>query len=302
VKVNAVKASAVTNSSDLMQATAVGLGLRRSLCASLVQYFESDASSQTAPGALDQYAAPDFFELAPENWMDVGGRFGYALEILRSHRPLVAHGLSLSLGGSDPLDRDHLNAIRQFLDRYDINIYSEHLSASAIDGHLYDLGPIPFTEDMLRYLAARIRQTQDVLGRRIAVENSSYYLKLAGPNGLSELEFINALLIEADCDLLLDVNNVYVNSRNHSYDPYYFVSSLDSQRVRYLHIAGHDDSAEIIVDTHGADVPDPVWQLLKHTYNTIGARPSLIERDFNMPPLADLLGEVARAKSLQASL
>jgi uncharacterized protein len=214
---------------------------------------------------------------------------------------LIAHGLSLSLGGSDALDFDHLKAIRQFLERYQISIYSEHLSASAIDGHLYDLGPIPFTESMLRYLAQRIRQTQDVLGRKIAVENSSYYVKLAGPHSLNELEFINALLMEADCDLLLDVNNVYVNSRNHNYDPYQFIAGLDAARVRYLHIAGHDGSADMIVDTHGADVPKPVWDLLTYTYNKIGARPTLLERDFNMPPLPDLLAEMARMQALQPS-
>jgi uncharacterized protein len=301
----------------------VGLGLRRSLCRPLLAQFllaqnSSEVArsavdintSQVARSAIDTQAhqsgnaqcMPDFFELAPENWLDVGGRFGHALHQLAEHRALFAHGLSLSLGGTDPLDLTHLNAIAGFLDRHAIKVYSEHLSASAINGHLYDLAPIPFTEEMLRYLTKRIQQTQDRLGRKIAVENSSYYLKLAGDAGLSELEFIQALLQEADCDLLLDVNNVLVNSRNHHYDPNQFIQNLDPTRVRYLHIAGHDDSGPIIVDTHGADVPDSVWQLLEFTYATIGARDTLIERDFNMPPLPVLLDEVARAKAMIAKL
>jgi uncharacterized protein len=259
---------------------------------------DSNASNQSG----DAQCMPDFFELAPENWLDVGGRFGHALRQLAEHRPLFAHGLSLSLGGTDPLDLAHLDAMAHFLDQHAIKVYSEHLSASAINGHLYDLAPIPFTEEMLRYLAKRIRQTQDRLGRRIAVENSSYYLKLTGDAGLSELEFIQALLQESDCDLLLDVNNVFVNSRNHDYDPYHFIQRLDPDRIRYLHIAGHDDSGPIIVDTHGAEVPDSVWQLLEFTYATVGVRDTLIERDFNMPPLTALLDEVQRAKTMIARL
>lgn len=262
----------------------VGLGLRRALLREQLQ-------------AIEQPDCPiDFFELAPENWLNVGGRFGAALAQIANRCPLIAHGLSLSLGGTDPLDLKHLQAIKAFLARYDIEIYSEHLSATAIDGHLYDLAPLPFASDMVAHISTRILQTQDLLGRRIAVENSSYYLLLS--EQMSELEFIQAILERADCELLLDVNNVYVNSQNHGYDAKDFIDALPAQRVRYLHIAGHDPSSTPLVDTHGAAVPEQVWDLLRYTYDRIGLRPTLIERDFNMPPFAELLDELQRARQL----
>jgi uncharacterized protein len=263
----------------------VGLGLRRALLAAL----ETELAQPKS--------AIDFVELAPENWLDVGGRFGASLARIAMQKPIIAHGLSLSLGGTDPLDVAHLQAIRGFLDRFDIEIYSEHLSATAIDGHLYDLAPLPFTDSMVRHLAQRIAQTQDILGRRIAVENSSYYLNLSDAN--TELQFINAVLAEADCDLLLDVNNVYVNSQNHGYSAQQFIAGIAPNRVRYFHIAGHDaESDAVIVDTHGADVGEPVWELLKFCYQHVGVRPTLIERDFNMPAFSSLLAEVRRAQAL----
>jgi uncharacterized protein len=270
---------------------AVGLGLRRAL---LGDFVTEICRSCTAPRTLD------FVELAPENWLDVGGQFGAALERIASHIPIVAHGLSLSLGGTDALDAQHLCAIKGFLERYDVAIYSEHLSATAIDGHLYDLAPLPFNESMVRHIAGRIRETQDRLGRRIAVENSSYYLRLS--DELSELEFINAVLSEADCDLLLDVNNVYVNCQNHGEDALAFLHGINPQRVRYLHVAGHQrESESLIVDTHGAPVPDPVWQLLRHSYQHFGLRPTLVERDFHFPPFSELLAELHHARQLQTA-
>jgi uncharacterized protein len=265
--------------------SSVGLGLRRALLTAL----EAELAQPKS--------AIDFVELAPENWLDVGGRFGASLERIATQKPIIAHGLSLSLGGTDSLDVAHLQAIRAFLDRFNIDIYSEHLSATAIDGHLYDLAPLPFTDSMVRHLAQRIGQTQDILGRRIAVENSSYYLNLSDAN--TELQFLNAVLAEVDCDLLLDVNNVYVNSQNHGYSAQQFIAGIDPSRVRYLHIAGHDaESDAVIVDTHGADVCEPVWDLLKFCYQHVGVRPTLIERDFNMPAFSSLLGEVRRAQAL----
>ncbi|MEZ4289536.1 MAG: DUF692 domain-containing protein [Myxococcota bacterium] len=236
-------------------------------------------------------AAVDFFELAPENWIGVGGRLGRQLRALTERVPFVCHGLSLSLGGPEPLDETLLRETRAFLDRHDVRLFSEHLSWSADGGHLYDLLPIPFTEEAVHHVAARIRHAQERLGRRIAIENVSYY---AAPGRvLSELEFLLAVLEEADCDLLLDVNNVYVNAVNHGYDPHAFLRAIPGERIAYLHVAGHYREAEdLLVDTHGAPVVDPVWSLLEETYRRFGPRPTLLERDFNIPPLAELLVEL----------
>jgi len=164
---------------------------------------------------------------------------------------------------------------------------------------LYDLMPIPFTEEAVKNVSARIRQTQDILGRRIAVENVSYY---AAPyQAMAEIDFINAVLAEADCDLLLDVNNIYVNSINHGYDASAFLANVPGERISYIHIAGHyDEAPDLKVDTHGASVKDAVWALLDQAYQHYGVRPTLLERDFNFPPFAQLLGELAQIRAAQA--
>ncbi len=261
-----------------------GLGLRRAIMDSLA-------------GTGDRL--PDFFEVAPENWIHVGGRFGRRFAAMAERRPFVCHGLSLSLGSTDPLDMALLADIRNFLRQYDVRCYTEHLSYCSDSGHLYDLMPIPFTEEAIKHVSGRIARVQDFLGQRIGIENVSYY---AAPSAeMSEQVFLKAVLEEADCDLLLDVNNVYVNGINHRYDPYDFIGGLPGERICYLHVAGHYDEAEDLkVDTHGADVIEPVWQLLKHTYGRFGAVPTLLERDFNFPPLATLLGEVDQIRTLQS--
>ena len=241
-----------------------------------------------------------FMEVAPENWIDVGGRFGRRFREIAERVPLVCHGLSLNLGGPAPLDEAFLHKVRQFLDAFNVRCYSEHLSYCGDDGHLYDLMPIPFTEEAVRYTAARIRRVQDVIGRRLAIENVSYYA--APGQEMTETEFINNVLVEADCDLLLDVNNIYVNSINHRYDAEAWLKSLPAERIAYAHIAGHYVEAEDLrVDTHGADVIDPVWKLLETAYAHFGVFPTLLERDFNIPPLSELLGEVGRISRLQSA-
>lgn len=262
-----------------------GLGLRRGLLPSLL--------------AMDDDAV-DFLEVAPDNWIGVGGQFGDALSELSARFPLSCHGLSLSLGGSASLDMDLLRATRQFNDRHGIGLYSEHLSYCADDGHLYDLMPIPFTDEAIGHVAARIRQVQDVLGRRIAVENVSYY---AAPyQALAEIDFIRAVLDEADCDLLLDVNNLYVNAINHGYDAQAFLARLPGERIASYHIAGHyDEAADLKVDTHGAPVKADVWSLLDSAYRRFGVGPTLLERDFNFPPLPELLAETDRIRAMQTS-
>jgi uncharacterized protein (UPF0276 family) len=191
-----------------------------------------------------------------------------------------------------------VTAIRELMLAHGCPIYTEHLTYCADDGHLYDLLPMPFTHEAVRHVAARVREVQDILGQRIALENASYYAAPAGE--MNESEFITAVLEEADCDLLLDVNNIYVNSINHRYDALEFLHSLPLQRARYIHVAGHYDEAEDLkIDTHGADVIDPVWDLLAEAYRLCGALPTLLERDFNLPPLAQLLAELQQVRSLQ---
>lgn len=261
-----------------------GLGLRRELMPEL---------KIQVPSAIN------FFEIAPENWIDLGGALGRDLRHFTERFPIVCHGLSLSLGGPAPLDEIFLKRVKGFLDQHHIALYTEHLSYCSDDGHLYDLLPIPFTQEAVSYVAARIRRTQDILQRQIAVENASYY---AGSPiaDLSELEFINAVLDEADCLLHLDVNNIYVNSVNHGYDPVAFLHALPGERISYIHTAGHYKEAEdLLVDTHGADVIDPVWDLLEETYRTFGVFPTLLERDFNIPPLQVLVKEVEHIARLQ---
>jgi uncharacterized protein (UPF0276 family) len=240
----------------------------------------------------------DFLELAPDNWIGVGGRPGDQLAQLSARFPITAHGLSLSLGGTEPLDMELLRRTREFNNRFDVALYSEHLSYTSDDGQLYDLMPIPFTDEAVRHVAARIRQVQDVLGRRIAVENVSYYA--AAYQALSEADFIRAVLAEADTDLLLDVNNVYVNSVNHGYDAEDFIASLPGDRSASYHIAGHfDEDVDLKIDTHGAPVKADVWQLLESAYRRFGVRPTLLERDFNFPPIAELLEETNRIRRMQ---
>jgi len=256
-----------------------GLGLRRELIAPL----------RARPST-----AIDFFEIAPENWIGVGGAPGKDLRFFTERYPVVAHGLSLSLGGPSPLDENFLRQTKRFLDQHQIALYTEHLSYCSDDGHLYNLLPIPFTGEAVKYVAARIRRTQEILERPIAVENASYYA--ASPIAdLSEIAFIRAVLEEADCLLHLDVNNIYVNSANFGFDPAAFLHALPGERIAYIHTAGHYREADgLIIDTHGADVIDPVWTLLDQAFQAFGVHPTLLERDFNLPPLETLLQEVAQ--------
>lgn len=260
-----------------------GLGLRREMLPEL---------QQGVPSWID------FFEIAPENWIPFGGKLSSQLRALTEKHPFVCHGLSLSIGGPDPLDVDFVKQVGRFLDEHDISVYSEHLSYCAAGGHMYDLMPIPFTPEAVSYVANRVRQVQEILERPLVLENVSYYAALGSE--MDEIDFINAVLQESDCQLLLDVNNIYVNSINHGYDASRFLKALPGERIVYGHTAGHYYEAEdLIVDTHGADVIDPVWALLQQAYAIHGAFPTLLERDFNIPELPELGKEVRQIASLQ---
>ena len=260
-----------------------GLGLRRGFIDELMASPPADI---------------DFLEVAPENWIRVGGRLGRKFRFFTERYPFLLHGLSLSIGSPAPLDEALLADIKRFMDEHGILSYSEHLSYCSDDGHLYDLMPIPFTDEAVTWVAARLRRAQEILERRIAIENVSYYAPT--DTSMSETEFTNAVLAEADCDLLLDINNIVVNSINHRYDAGEFLQAMPRERVRYFHIAGHYVEAEDLrVDTHGTAVGDAAWALLEQAYEGFGPVPTLLERDFNFPPVAELMAEVRRIRSLQ---
>ncbi len=261
-----------------------GLGIRRSFLNAVIEDPPSDI---------------EFMEVAPENWMRMGGAMGRKFRSMTERIPFVCHGLSLSIGSPAPLDEVFVHELKDFLNFHNIRCYTEHLSYCSDDGHLYDLMPIPFTEAAVYHVANRIQRVQDILERRIGMENVSYYANNGGE--MSEIDFINAVISEADCDLHIDINNIYVNSINHRYDPYEFIKSLPGERIVYAHIAGHYiESEDLRIDTHGADVIDPVWDLLGMAYKLFGVFPTLLERDFNIPSVSQLVTEVRHIAKLQS--
>ncbi len=246
--------------------------------------------------------SPSFLEVAPENWMGIGGYWKKIFRKALEKYPLFAHGLSLSIGSPDPLDINFLKEVKQFLDETNAQIYSEHLSYSKCDNaHLYDLLPIPFTKDAIHHVSQRIREVQGILERKIAIEIVSYYTPVAPE--MEEVDFINAILKEADCQLLLDVNNIYVNGFNHQYDPYPFIDKLPMERVAYIHMAGHTQvSDDLIIDTHGEPIIDPVYQLFEYTMRKLHRDvPVLLERDFNIPELDEMQQEMERLQTIKSN-
>ncbi|WP_296402616.1 DUF692 domain-containing protein [Psychrobacter sp.] len=278
-----------------------GLGFRRELMS------EMDKADLTGI---------DFFEVSPENWLNtngqIGGQYYNKLRAYTEQYPFVCHGLSLSIGSTAPLDTALLHNIKDFMRTHDIGLYTEHLSwCSDQAGHLYDLLPIPCTEEAVHWVADRIKQAQDILGQQIGFENASYYFKpeLYGiTTQMSDSQFITAVAEESDCLLHLDVNNIYVNSQNFGFDAHKYLRQLPLERTCYLHVAGHHTENDgLIVDTHGNKVIDPVWSLLSDAYSLIIERtnkpanllPTCLERDFNFPSINELINEVTHIRSLQ---
>ncbi len=261
----------------------IGLGFRRDFSQELI--------------AGDPLKA-DFIEFAPENWMGVGGSWGRIVKQAIERYPVHAHGLSLSIGSPEELDYDFLKNIKTFLDDNGVQVYSEHLSfAKAANAHVYDLLPIPFREDAVKHVSKRIRQVQDFLERKIAIENVSYYTPVAAE--MDEATFIKSIVEEADCDLLLDVNNVYVNAFNHGYDAKEFISNLPLDRVVYMHMAGHEKiQPDLIIDTHGQPIIDPVYDLFEWTVQRTKPVPVLLERDFNYDDLDQIQSELLKLKNI----
>ena len=264
-------------------ATEIGIGFRRDFADEFI---------------VNKNFHPDFIELAPENWIGMGGYWKKKLDAVAEKYPITCHGLSLSIGSPDELDMSFLKDLKAFLKQYNVQIYSEHLSfAKADNAHLYDLLPIPFRKDAVKYVAERIRMVQDYLERPLVIENVSYYTSVAAQ--MSELEFISQVISESGCQLLLDVNNVYVNAFNHQYEPREFIAALPLDRVAYIHMAGHEKvSDDLIIDTHGEAIIDPVYDLFDYTVQLMQPVPVLLERDFNIPETKELIKEMNALKAI----
>lgn len=233
----------------------------------------------------------DFLELSPENWMNLGGYKRTYLDKIASNYPLVAHGLNLSIGGFKPLNTDFIKQVKAFLDDYNIDIYSDHLCFTDDDkGYLYDLLPLPRQQENIDYIVSRIQEVQDIIKRPLVLENISYYHKYDGD--ISETYFINSILEKSGAKLLLDINNVYVNALNHDYDPYTFIDEIKGKNLSYFHIAGHLQTEDIVLDTHGKDVSLEVKDLAKYTVSKHGWHPLLLERDNRVPSLSELVSEL----------
>lgn len=264
----------------------IGIGLRKEFAAEFAE---------------GNYLDVDFVEFAPENWMNIGGYWKKVIDKIASKYPIYCHGLSLSIGSPDELDWDFLKNVKSFLDNYDVKIYSEHLSYSkASNAHLYDLLPIPFRNDAVNHISARISKVQDFLDRELVLEIVSYYTPIEAE--LSESEFINKIVSKSGCKLLLDVNNVFVNSFNHKYNPNQFIKELPLDKVAYIHIAGHEQvSDDLIIDTHGQPIIEPVYQLFAETLPQIKPVPILLERDFNIPDADELQDEIDKLRKITAT-
>ncbi|QUN32437.1 DUF692 domain-containing protein (plasmid) [Cupriavidus sp. KK10] len=246
---------------------------------------------------LETEVPVDFVEVISENFMVDGGRPRHVLREVRGRYPVVLHGVSMSIGSSDGLDRKYLRRLKALADEIEPLYVSDHLSWSRIDGfNSHDLLPLPYTEEALDVVCGNIAVAQDVLGRAMLFENPSSYL--AFPGGMTEWEFLAAMCERTGCGLLLDVNNIYVSATNHSFDAHAFVDGIPAAHVRQIHLAGHTQGPELLIDTHDSAVCDAVWQLYARVRSRVGAVATMIERDGNIPPLAELLDELAVARTI----
>ena len=241
-----------------------------------------------------------FFEVVSENFMVDGGRPLEVLERVRRDYPVAFHGVSMSLGSAEPLDARYLARLKSLVDRIEPAVVSDHLCWTGLGGHnSHDLLPLPLTEEAARVAARKIRRAQEVLGRRILVENISSYVEFRDPE-MTQAEFLRAVVEDADCGILLDVNNLYVNARNHRLDPLRFLDRIPAARVGQIHLAGHEDHGDLVIDTHDHPVADPVWDLYREALERLGPVPTLIEWDAKIPPFEVVRGEARRAEALLA--
>ena len=276
----------ITDLSNQRTFLGYGLGLRP-------EYY--DLILQTRP-------AVDWFEILSENYMVAGGKPLYFLDAIREHYPVVMHGVSLSIGGTDPLDRDYLQHLKSLADRINPRWISDHLCWTGQGGHnLHDLMPLPYTEEAVKHVAQRVREVQDYLGRQILLENVSSYVSYQH-SVMTEWEFYSAVVEEADCLMLFDINNVYVSARNHNFDPMDYVRGVPAKRVQQFHLAGHIDYGHYVIDTHDHPIVDAVWELYKKVLPVFGHISTMIERDDLMPPFDELLAELALAREIGESI
>jgi len=243
----------------------------------------------------------DWFELLSENYMVAGGKPLHYLDRICERYPVVMHGVSLSIGSTDPLDRDYLAKLKALAERVQPHWSSDHLCWTGVAGkNTHDLLPIPYTEEALAHIVARVSEIQDFLGRRILLENVSSYVSFKDAE-LTEWEFIAEIARRADCLLLLDINNIYVSAFNHRFDAQAYLAGIPAERVQQIHLAGHSNCGDYIIDTHDADVIDPVWDLYAKAIARIGPVTTMIERDDNIPPLAELVAELDQARQVAAT-
>ena len=244
----------------------------------------------------------DWFEIISENFMVAGGKPKYYLHAIREQYPMVLHGVSLSIGSTDPLDKDYLQRLKRLATEVQPRWISDHLCWTGLDGiNSHDLLPMPYTEEAVNHVAGRIIQVQDTLGRQLLLENVSSYISYT-ESAMSEWEFYNAVVERADCLMLLDINNIYVSSRNHNVDPQAYLNAINPERVRQLHLAGHSDYGTHVIDTHDHDICEPVWDLYRQALLRFGAVSTMIERDDNIPPLNQLVAELQIARDIAAGI
>jgi uncharacterized protein len=247
---------------------------------------------------LDHRAELGFVEVISENFMIDGGRPLWVLERVRDHLPVALHGVSMSIGSADGLDRAYLKRLRQLVDRVEPLFVSDHLCWTGVHGfNSHDLLPLPYSAEALDVTVSAVSQAQEALGRAMLIENPSSYISFAGDE-MDEAEFLAALSHRSGCGILLDVNNVFVSAANHGWDALDYLRRLPADRIGQIHLAGHRQGQHMLIDTHDAPVCDGVWALYRHAITLFGPVPTMIERDGNIPPLAELLGELAKAKSL----
>ncbi|MBI5463051.1 MAG: DUF692 domain-containing protein [Gammaproteobacteria bacterium] len=247
---------------------------------------------------LAQRPAVDWFEALTENYLVPGGKPLYFLERVREHYPVVLHGVSLSIGASEPLNLDYLHKVKSLANRIDAAWISDHLCWTGAHGiNLHDLMPLPYTEEAIQHVAMRVMQAQDILGRQLLLENVSSYVTYRASQ-LSEWEFLSAVAEAADCLILLDINNIHVSAFNHGFDPQEYLNGIDPSRVRQFHLAGHQNHGDYIIDTHDEPVIDAVWELYAAALRRCGPVSTMIERDDNIPPLSDLVAELDQARRI----
>lgn len=249
---------------------------------------------------LDTRPDVDWFEVITENYLVDGGKPLHFLDLIRQDYPMVMHGVSMSIGGTDPLDFEYLEKVRNLSARIEANWISDHLCWTGISGmNSHDLLPLPYTEEALDHLVSRINAVQDFLGQQILLENVSSYVTYK-ESEMSEWDFLGELLKRADCLLLLDVNNIYVSAFNHDFSARSYINALPAERIQQIHLAGHTHCGTHIIDTHDEPVIDTVWGLYQYTCERIGSRSTMIERDDNIPPLDELLDELTIAKAISS--